>query len=55
VARTPILIVELHDWLLPKQSTSGPFLECISKMKRDFVYIGEDIYSIAHDLVGSVP
>ncbi len=50
VARTPIIIVELHDWLLPKGGTSRPFLQCISKLDRDFVSIGEDIYSIANDL-----
>jgi len=50
VARTPIIIVELHDWLLPKGGTSRPFLQCISKLDRDFISIGEDIYSIANDL-----
>src|SRR5262245_53841009 len=50
VARTPLVIVGLHDWLLPKEGTSRPFLECISKLGRDLVYIGEDSYSIANDL-----
>jgi FkbM family methyltransferase len=55
VARTPLLVVELHDWLLPKEGTSRPFLDCISKLDRDFVYIGEDIYSIANDLDALAP
>ncbi len=50
VALTPLIIIELHDWLLPKGGTSSPFLQCISRLNRDFVYIGEDIYSIANDL-----
>lgn len=50
VARTPLVIVELHDWLLPKQKTSQPFLQCVAKLDRDFVYVGEDVYSIANDL-----
>jgi FkbM family methyltransferase len=50
IARTPLVIVELHDWLLPKAGTSRPFLQCISQLNRDFVSIGEDIYSIANDL-----
>lgn len=50
VARTPLVIVELHDWLLPKQRTSQPFLQCIAQLDRDFVYIGEDVYSIANNL-----
>jgi FkbM family methyltransferase len=50
VARTPLLIIELHGWLLLKGGTSRPFLQCISKLDRDFVYFGEDIYSIANNL-----
>jgi FkbM family methyltransferase len=50
VAITPIIIVELHDWLLPKRGTSRPFLQCISKLNRDFVFLGEDVFSIANDL-----
>lgn len=50
VAQTPILIVELHDWLLTRSGNSRSFLQCVSKLDRDFVYIGEDIYSIANDL-----
>jgi FkbM family methyltransferase len=50
IARTPLVIVELHDWLLPKSGTSRPFLRCMSQMNRDFVIIGEDVYSIANDL-----
>ena len=50
VARTPLLIVELHDWLLLKRGTSRSFLQCVSKPDRDFVYFSEDIYSIANNL-----
>jgi FkbM family methyltransferase len=49
VASTPLLIIELHDWLLPKSASSRAFLQCISALDRDFVYIGEDIYSIMND------
>jgi hypothetical protein len=52
VELTPIIIVELHDWMLPKKGTSRPFLQCISKLDRDFIYLGEDVYSIANDLQG---
>jgi FkbM family methyltransferase len=50
VARTPILIIELHDWMLPKQGTSAAFLRCIAALDRDFVHIGENVFSIANDL-----
>jgi FkbM family methyltransferase len=50
VSRTPLIIIELHDWLLPKSGCSRPFLRCISDLDRDFVSIGENIFSIANDL-----
>jgi FkbM family methyltransferase len=49
VDRFPLLIVELHDWLLPRQRTSEPFLKCVSQRDRDFVYIGENVFSIRND------
>lgn len=49
VARTPLVLAELHDWLFPKQRTALPFLRCVSKLDRDFVYNGEDVFSIAND------
>ena len=42
----PLLIVELHDWLLPGQAKSTNFLHCVATLKRDFVYIGENVFSI---------
>jgi FkbM family methyltransferase len=50
LARTPLLIVELHDWMLPKLGTSRSFLRCIAESARDFVTIGEEVFSIAYDL-----
>lgn len=50
IRQTPLLIVELHDWLLPGRGTSGPFLRAIAYENRDFVYVGENIFSIANDL-----
>ncbi len=42
----PLLIIELHDWLLPGKGTSANFLKTISQFDRDFVHIGENIFSI---------
>jgi FkbM family methyltransferase len=42
----PLLIIELHDWLLPSKKTSANFLRAISHLDRDFVYKGENIFSI---------
>jgi FkbM family methyltransferase len=44
----PVLIVELHDWLLPRAGTSRSFLRCLAERDRDFVYLGENVFSIAN-------
>lgn len=50
VAATPVIIIELHDWLVPKGATSQAFLRCIAEQDRDFVIIGENIFSISNRL-----
>ena len=45
----PILIIELHDWLLPKMRTSQNFIRAIAGYDRDFVYAGENIFSLKND------
>lgn len=47
----PLLIIELHDWMLPRSSNSKNFLHAISKLDRDFVYIGENVFSISNELL----
>ena len=49
--RFPLVIIELHDWLLPRAGTSRAFLAWAAARPRDFVAIGENVFSIAHDLV----
>lgn len=44
----PLMIVELHDWLLPRQGTSRNFLRSVADRDRDFVHIGENVFSIRH-------
>lgn len=44
----PLLIVELHDWLLPRSASSRNFLRCMAERDRDFVYWGENVFSIAN-------
>lgn len=45
--RFPLLIIELHDWMLPRARTSRGFLRWAAGRERDFVYIGENVFSIA--------
>ena len=42
----PLIIIELHDWMLPRKATSQNFLQAISTRNRDFVYVGENVFSI---------
>jgi FkbM family methyltransferase len=48
INKFPLLIIELHDWMLPKTSNSGNFLRSIAPLDRDFVYHGENIFSISN-------
>ena len=47
--RTPIIIIELHDWMLPGEGTSLPFLKQVAQLDREFIYIGENVFSISRD------
>ena len=48
IERFPLLVIELHDWLLPRRRNSHSFLAAISALDRDFVYIGENVFSISN-------
>src|SRR5262245_679916 len=41
----PVIIIELHDWLFPREARSLPFLRVISQHQRDFCQYGENIFS----------
>ena len=55
VAQTPVIIIELHDWLLTGQASARPFLQCVSALDRDFVYVGENVFSIDNQLEQFAP
>jgi FkbM family methyltransferase len=42
----PVLVLELHDWMLPGTANSQNFLRTIASLDRDFVYYGENVFSI---------
>jgi FkbM family methyltransferase len=46
----PVLVIELHDWLFAGKATSNNFLRAISKLRRDFVYRGENVFSVSNDI-----
>jgi len=45
IDKFPLIIIELHDWLLLNQSNSHNFLTQISKRNRNFIYRNENIFS----------
>ncbi len=44
-----LIIIELHDWMMPNTANSNNFLKSISSFKRDFIYKEENIFSIKND------
>jgi FkbM family methyltransferase len=48
IHKTPLIIIELHDWMLPGTANSRSFLRAMSEEHRDFVHRGENIFSIAN-------
>jgi FkbM family methyltransferase len=46
VQNTGIIIIELHDKILPRKAVSRPFLKCVSALDRDFVYAGFNVFSL---------
>jgi len=49
IKKAIILIIELHDWMIPNSANSHNFLKAISAESRDFVVYGENIFSIRND------
>jgi FkbM family methyltransferase len=47
----PLIVIELHDWLLPGTSNSKNFLSAISKRSFDVVFRGENIFCFNNDLL----
>lgn len=47
----PLIVIELHDWLLPGVSNSGNFLRAISKRNFDVVHRGENTFCFNNDLL----
>lgn len=44
----PLIIIELHDWFFPGQSTSANFFKAIAGRPRDFAFRGENVFSLRH-------
>ena len=52
LAVVPVLIIELHDWMLPGRATSRNFLGAISEHDFDFVTRGENVFCFNNKVFG---
>lgn len=50
IDRFPLLVIELHDRMLPKQNNSQSFLRAISERDRDFFFFGENVFSVSNSI-----
>ena len=48
--RFPLIIIEFHDWMLPGEASCRNFLRWQSSVDRDFMFHGENVYSVSHAL-----
>lgn len=46
----PVIIIELHDWMLPRSASSQPFLRWHAARNRDLIFHGENAFSIANNV-----
>lgn len=51
IQKFPLLIIELHDWMLPRSQSANNFIKAIAPLNRDFIYIGENVFSISNTLL----
>lgn len=50
VSAFPVIVIELHDWMLPRRATSRNFLRTIAELDRDFVCLSENVFSISNSV-----
>lgn len=51
IDKFPVLIVELHDWLIPGSASSRNFLRAVSQLDRDFVYLDRSVFSLSNGIL----
>jgi FkbM family methyltransferase len=53
IDRFPVLLIELHDWMLPGELVTNNFLKEISKRNREFMHFNGYVVSISPELINS--
>ena len=51
LAAMPLVIIELHDWMLPGEATARNFLRAISSFDFDFIQAGENTFCFNNALL----
>jgi hypothetical protein len=49
----PLVIIELHDWMLPFSGSSRNFIKSIAQYDFDFVHKGENIFLFNRQLLNT--
>jgi FkbM family methyltransferase len=48
VARFPIIVLEIHDWMIPRRAIASNFIRAVSRLNRDLLICGENLISVAN-------
>jgi len=53
MGRFPLIIIELHDWMLPFSGNSRNFIRAVAQGEFDMVYKGENIFLFNREILSS--
>jgi len=53
LSKFPLLIIELHDWMLPFSGSSKPFLKAMADNEFDILHRGENIFAFNRTILGN--
>jgi FkbM family methyltransferase len=48
IDRLPLLIFEMHDWMIPWSGSGHSFFSSLSRDKRDYLIHGENVFAYSH-------
>ena len=48
----PLIIIELHDWMLPFSGSSRNFIKTVAQFDFDFIHRGENIFIFNREILG---
>ena len=51
VDKFKVIVIEIHDWMLPGQAISSNLMQALGGRDRDLVFRGENLFSIRNDSI----